>query len=492
MIRVFTVLCLLALGVAAAAQDRYELRDRVLGQDFTITLIGVPEPLAGTVAADALEAARRLEHRFDNRQPDGEVAQLNRRGGSRDLSTELRQVLTLCEDWRRQTANAFSCRLGSLLDVWERARETGTLPDRAGLRRQARQLRTAAWPLSERGIELGGLELDLGALAEGYILDQVLAGIRQQAPQATGVRVAIGSNGVYRGNDPGGEPWPVALDAAGLDGGYGMLGLSSRAVAISSADGRRFEIDRRWFSDVIDPENGWPLGVAPAVVVVAPDAAGAVALTSALTVMPVRAGLSLVDRLPDTEAVIVTGSGSTFASQGWYSLVRAGDAQPLWNGNGQFRVHYQIPAHAVAEYRRPYVAAWISDADRQPVRQLLVHGESLRWLREVTFWWRRYGRRHEDAIDGLARPTPVPGRHTLVWDGRDDHGRGVPPGRYTLHVEASRKHGERELVSVDFDLSGDPFEHRARGERELGAVGVSFEAEQHLPPPSDDGKVTER
>src|SRR5690606_27825298 len=108
------------------------------------------------------------------------------------------------------------------------------------------------------------------------------------------------------------------------------------------------------------------------------------------------------------------------------------------------------------------------------VRQLLVHGKSLRWLREIPLWWRRYGRRDESMIDGLARPTPAPGQHMLVWDGRDDQGRKVDKGHYVLHLEIAREHGERELLRVPFELSGQAFAQQVHGEKEVGAVKVSF------------------
>ena len=140
----------------------------------------------------------------------------------------------------------------------------------------------------------------------------------------------------------------------------------------------------------------------------------------------------------------------------------------------EFLVEYQTLPQAVAEYRRPYVAVWITDTDKNPVRQLLVHGESLRWLREIPLWWRRYGRRDETMIDGLARATPLPGQHMLVWDGRDDRGKKIKKGNYILHIEAAREHGERELVTLPFTLSGSTFNTAAKGKTELGTVSINF------------------
>lgn len=254
---------------------------------------------------------------------------------------------------------------------------------------------------------------------------------------------------------------------------HGVLALKSRALAYS--DSQVWLVGTRRLSRTLNPNDGWPVMFAPSVAVVVADATTAAALAQALAVMPITQGLALVKTIPEAEALIMTETGKTFASEGWYSLLIP-DAlhQPLWERDMQFLVEYQIPALNVAEYRRPYVAVWITDSSKEPVRQLLVHGDRLRWLREIPLWWRRAGRRDESMIDGLARPTPKVGQHMLVWDGRDDVGHRVEKGEYILHIEAAREHGERELVTVPFTLSSQPFSRQEQGAKELGRVKVSF------------------
>ena len=474
----FSLLMLTTVVMATtvnAATDYSETHQHILGTELSLTLVGLSHTEAQDVSKKIVQDISRLDALFSNYRDDSEISRLNAQQ-LKSLSPELQQVLQLCESWRVKTEAAFSCRIGNLLASWRNATALGEVPERIALRKDARRADTAE--LNEH-FSSSDVQWQIDGLAKGYILDQALHKARTLAPQASGIKIDIGGDAVYWGSNAQGAPWQVAVaepqhspDNANF---YGVLSLQSRAVAYSGHSRRYLEINHRRFSHIINPVDGWPVSNAPAAIVVASDAATADALATALTVMPINDGLTLVKRLPDVEALIMTETGKTFASDGWYSLLIPDEAhRPLWENDMQFLVEYEIPSLTVAEYRRPYVAVWITDADKKVVRQLLVHGKSLRWLREIPLWWRRYGRRDESMIDGLARPTPAPGQHMLVWDGRDDQGRKVDKGHYVLHLEIAREHGERELLHVPFELSGQAFAQQVHGEKEVGAVKVSF------------------
>lgn len=461
-----------------------EVRGKAFGVEVVLTFVGVPTVQARQAGADALAEIVRLERILSAGRADSELMQLNRRGAAITVSPELAQVLQLCEQWREATASAFSCRLGELMAAWRQAAASGEVPERSELRRKALAIGSVDWALSPSAMSLQGLQLEPGGLSLGFVIDSALARASAAAPAATGISIAAGDIAVYRGASGGHGHWPVAVaEPRAGDRYYGVLNLGSQAIAFS--DDRDRQVGERRFSHIIDPADGWPVEFAPSAVVVAPDAATAHALATALVVVPAGRGLALVDHLPGVEALVITESGKTFASSGWYALLDADDLyRAPWSDDRQFRVEYQIPVQRAAEYRRPYTAVWITDADNGLVRQLVVRGDSPRWLREIALWWRRYGRRDESVIDGLARPTVAPGRHTLVWDGRDDKGRRVPEGQYVLHIEAAREHGERELVKLPFELSGRAFDAQTKGEKELGSIRVGFGVHSGLEPVS--------
>ncbi|ANB18385.1 DUF2271 domain-containing protein [Dokdonella koreensis] len=473
----------LILAVPSSAEPALRQRENVLGTSFEMAVAGVPDDEVDRALAAALAEVARLDAVLSVWKDDSELARYNASTGAQAPSPDLRTVLRACERWREKTGHAFSCRLGSLLARWRKADGGETLPDRAELRTLARAIDRAAVDLAGDGPvpRPEGLQWETDALAKGWILDRALERARAAVPAATGIRIDIGGDAVYWGEPAAGTAWRVAVadprQPRDNGGHIATLTLRSRAIAASGHGSRGAQIGRRHYSHVLDPKDGWPVAYAPSAIVVADDAATADALATALTVMPIRAGLDLVEGLPGVAALVVTETGTPFVSSGWAALLD-GDSRsdPAWPAGFAFAVDYEIPQQAAAEYRRPYLAIWIAARDGTPVRQLLVLGDSARWLRELPTWWRRYGRRDESAIHGIARETRRPGRYSVGWDGRDDRGRAAAAGDYVLVVEAAREHGGHELVELPFTLSARPIALERSGAAEVGRIQLRLGA----------------
>ena len=47
-------------------------------------------------------------------------------------------------------------------------------------------------------------------------------------------------------------------------------------------------------------------------------------------------------------------------------------------------------------------------------------------------------------------------QYKAVFDGRDDSGKALKPGKYTLYIEAAREHGTYQLIRHPLTLGKDP------------------------------------
>ncbi|MEP6906827.1 MAG: DUF2271 domain-containing protein [Pseudoxanthomonas sp.] len=466
---------------ACATEPQRHQRENVLGTSFEMIVVDADASRAGLAVIAALDEIERLEALLSTWDDDSELSRFNRAAAPLAGSDELREVLSRCEQWREQTHGIFSCRLGSVAQIWREAETSGVgvAPDRVGLRKRARALAGIEFDAAAAQLQVApGLQWQVDGLAKGYIIDHALRAARQAAPQATGIKLDIGGDALYWGVPAAGQSWKVALadpratrDNAGF---LATLNLHSQAIASSGHRERGFRIGRRHYSHLLDASEGWPAEYAPSATVVANDAATADALATALSVMPISEGLALVETLSGVEALIVGDRGVPFASTGWHALL-ADDthAETSTGSRTQWGLDYEIPLQTGERYRQPYLAIWISSAAGEPVRQLLVLGDRSRWLRELPQWWRRYGRDDEAAVHGIARPTRQPGHYTLAWDGRDDAGRMSAAGRYVLQVEAAREHGGHELVSLPFTLDGQRMVREPQPRGEIGRIVLS-------------------
>ena len=148
----------------------------------------------------------------------------------------------------------------------------------------------------------------------------------------------------------------------------------------------------------------------------------------------------------------------------------------------ELNLSVEVPQLNVAEYHRPYVAIWLEGADQKVAANLSVwyqmkdtaEGHGTKWLPDLRQWWRKSGRTLKVPVDGVTGPTRPVGKHALTFTDKQPHLAKLPPGEYTLVVEAAREVGGRELVKIPFTWPAKaPQSGKAQGSSELGAVTLA-------------------
>lgn len=141
-------------------------------------------------------------------------------------------------------------------------------------------------------------------------------------------------------------------------------------------------------------------------------------------------------------------------------------------------VSIEIPRLTVAEYHRPYLAAWLESKSGGVVTNLAVwydlemrEDKGLEWLKDMRQWWRRAGRELSMPIDGVSGATRAPGIHKVAFSQDQAPLNDLPAGQYILMVEAAREVGGRELLKIPFQWPPKaPETLSAQGNTELGAL----------------------
>ena len=203
------------------------------------------------------------------------------------------------------------------------------------------------------------------------------------------------------------------------------------------------------------------------------DAVVAGALATAFNVLTPAESQQLAASWPDVEYLIITKEGQQLTSNGWKALTtlrpeRASDdiiadasnrllapTDKKWNTDYELAINLEV-AKLEGRVRRPFVAIWVEDEDKKPVRNLALWYNKPKWLRDLRSW---YGSNYQRSNDGafelasIASATRSPGQYTVKWDGKDDAGNYVKKGKYTIYVEAAREHGTYQLISQAVDVS---------------------------------------
>ncbi len=141
-----------------------------------------------------------------------------------------------------------------------------------------------------------------------------------------------------------------------------------------------------------------------------------------------------------------------------------------------------LPRLAVAEYHRPYVAAWLEKPDQSLVGNLAVwydlkkfNNEGAKWLKDLRSWWRKSGRELSLPVDGVSSATRPPGEYRFTFSDTRAPLQGLPPGEYQLVVEAVREVGGREQLRLPLRwpaAAGAPARMQVQGQHEFGTVSA--------------------
>jgi hypothetical protein len=62
----------------------------------------------------------------------------------------------------------------------------------------------------------------------------------------------------------------------------------------------------------------------------------------------------------------------------------------------------------------------------------------------------------------------------VTWDGKDDQGKPVPPGQYTVLIDAAREHGTYQNMRKDVTIGDQPFTEELKGGVELKSATIEY------------------
>jgi hypothetical protein len=127
--------------------------------------------------------------------------------------------------------------------------------------------------------------------------------------------------------------------------------------------------------------------------------------------------------------------------------------------------------------KRPFAAVWIEDKDKVTVKTIALWYNKPRWLRDLREWFRRNGNTlttDPSAFSSTTSATRSPGNYTLKWDGKDDKGNILKPGKYTIYFEAVREHGGYDLLHQEINCTDKAQQFNLKGNVEIAGVSLDY------------------
>ena len=495
------LLLLLASAGATALVVRGHLEtytfhyDNVLGTSLDVTLRAASEQAARSADAAIRRQIDRDARILSSYDPASEFSTWFRsQNVPTHVSPELFTILSLFDEWRDRTGGGLDAAAENVSRVWKMAAAEHRLPADGDLVRATTEVRQRHWTLdtdAQTATHTSAVPLALNSFTKIYIVDRAAAAALA-LPSVEAVVVNVGGDLVSRGEWTETVGVTDPLRSADNDPPMTRVSIRNKAVATSGTYRRGFDIQGRHYSHIVDPRSGRPTGHVLSATVVASEAVVAGALATAFCVLAPADSEQLAARFPGTEFVLVLADGSRIESPGWRALevqpsrsfslpgavARLAAAEQTWVPGFELTITVEL---ARTFGNRPYLAIWIDDADKFPVRTLALWFDGKgRYLPEMRAWYREDRLRAlaegRDIIQSVTSPTRNPGRYTFTWDGKDNQGKLVKPGTYTVLIEIAREHGTYQIVRQAMDFSGVPKRIDLAANVEMAAASLDYHA----------------
>ena len=467
--------------------------ENVLGTSLELKIFATSQKEATTAENAALDEIAKLNKILSGYDANSEFSIWLRTSQKPvPVSPELFEVLSLFDQWRTRSNGALDASAEVVSKLWKQSAAMGRTPSSEELNAAVAQVRQIHWKLDathQTATHLSTAPLMLNSFVKSYIIKHA-AQTAMQAGKLNAIVLNIGGDMVISGNLDEtvqiSDPKADAENDAPMD----QLVVSNKAVATSGNYRRGELINGTWYSHIVDPRSGQPADNILSATVVAPDATDAGALATAFNVMTPSESVKLASTIPGAEYLIITSSGERIASPGWAALetpiaktnpIATNTSEKITGGNAndfELVVNLEISVQQQSFARRPYVAVWVEDENHTPVRTISLWHEKERYLPELKSWYLKYRDLYTSDNgfhNSVTSATRSAGKYSVKWDGRDDKGNEVKPGKYIIKIEASREHGTYQLMRQEIDCDEKtPKQISITGNIEIASASLDY------------------
>jgi FAD:protein FMN transferase len=499
-ITLFTALFLLtsALPITKEKATRQYVShfENVLGTSLELKMYATSENAAAHAEAVALEEIKRISKIVSGYDTESEFSRwMETSNESMPVSQELFEVLGLFDKWRMNTHGALDASAETVSRMWKAAERNQQLPTAEELNAAVERVRQPHWKLDytrHTATKLTDVPLLLNSFTKSYIINKAVD-VAMKSGDVKSLVMNIGGDIVVRGDNAETielrDPRVLADNAEPVE----RMRIYNKAIATSGNYKRGIKIGNQWYSHIVDPRTARPVDHVISATVVATDPTDAGALATAFNVLSMEESTRLALTIPGVEYFVITKDGDRIQSKGWIALrineepvivqsaLRSGSSDASGKAwDSQYELVIDLELSAFQYSRRPFVAVWI-EKDNVPVRNLAIWFNKPRWIPELRRWYRMNGEKMtapDSKINSVASATRMPGKYTLLWDGKDDQGNLVDAGTYTVFIEAAREHGTYQIISQEIEVAGKPYKIDLKGNVEIASASIDYRKKQ--------------
>ena len=275
-----------------------------------------------TILDDAMAICKDLEARFSRTMEGSEIYLMNHRSDREqvfELSEQTAELLSLSLDYCKQSNGAFDITIEPVSSLWDFTSGEPSLPDPVLLEQAKANIGYENLRLTGQTLTFLSPDttLDLGAIAKGYIADQI-----KEHLTARGVKSAIinlGGNVLCIGSKPDGEPFKIGLKKPFAEESetFAIANISDMSVVTSGVYERCFELEGKQYHHILNPATGYPYenGLL-SVTILSDSSADGDGLSTTCFSLGLEKGMELINSLDGIYACFIDEDYNIYYSEG--------------------------------------------------------------------------------------------------------------------------------------------------------------------------------
>lgn len=292
-----------------------------MGNTFTITVVAANNFIAQKHINAAVAEIKRIEKLLTTFSSDSQTSLINENAGIAPVAVDP-EVFGLIERSiaiSKITQGAFDITYGSIdKSLWNFDREMTSLPAKEEALRMVHLINYNNIMLDRENTSVflkeKGMRIGFGGIGKGYAAEMAKALLVKEGVNS-GIINASGDLTAW-GLQPGGKPWRIGISNPDRPQDiFSYLDISGKAVATSGNYEKYIIIGGKKYSHTIDPKTGLPISGIKSVTVISGNAEFADAMATPIAVMGIKAGLYLIDQIPDLHCIIIDDNNTIYTSK---------------------------------------------------------------------------------------------------------------------------------------------------------------------------------
>lgn len=298
----------------------YEMESFCMGTIISQKVYGENAKIAVIEVEDEI---KRLEGLMSFFLESSEVSKLNKAAGQYEveLSDEVLFVLNKAKYYSEICQGSFDITMAPIARLWGIFTSREKIPSQEeineALKLTGHNYLSINNHLKTSKLEKSGQCVDLGAIAKGYAADRAVEIYKQHGVESAFVN--LGGNVAVIGNKSNGDPFRVGIQNPLLERGQclGAVNAVNKTVVTSGDYVRYFEKDNKKYHHILDPRTGYPAESSLiSTTIVSKESIDADALSTAIFILGLEAGIKLIDSQEDMEAIFITKDKEIYVTKG--------------------------------------------------------------------------------------------------------------------------------------------------------------------------------